>query len=90
MPYYVYILKCADKTLYAGSTNNLPNRIKKHNQGKGSKYTRARLPVKLVYYDKYNTLKLARQREYQIKGWRKEKKLNLIRYGHPTSKINNY
>ena len=51
MEHYAYILKCADDTYYCGYTNDLENRIKKHNQGKGAKYTRGRLPVVLVYYE---------------------------------------
>ena len=51
---YVYILECADKTLYTGWTVDLDNRLKVHNAGKASKYTRGRLPVKLVYYEAHN------------------------------------
>lgn len=51
---YVYILKCSDNTLYTGWTNNLEKRIRTHSKGKGAKYTRARLPIKLVYFEKYN------------------------------------
>ncbi|NSJ92965.1 GIY-YIG nuclease family protein, partial [Coprococcus sp. MSK.21.13] len=47
---YVYILQCNDNTLYTGWTNNLEKRIDTHSKGKASKYTRARLPIKLVYY----------------------------------------
>ncbi len=82
--YYTYILQCADKSLYTGSTNNLVQRVKRHNQSLGSRYTQARLPVKLVYYESYGTLAKARKREAQLKRWRKEKKIKLITYGHPT------
>ncbi|MFC1599112.1 GIY-YIG nuclease family protein [Patescibacteria group bacterium] len=78
-PYYVYILECADGSFYTGITNNINNRIKRHNSGKGSKYTRARLPVKLLYKEKYNSYKLAFRREIEIKGWRREKKEKLIK-----------
>ena len=78
--YFVYILECADKTLYVGATNDLEKRLLEHNQSKqGAHYTKIRRPVKLVYSQKLKTLKEARQREKEIKGWRREKKLNLIK-----------
>jgi len=88
MVYYLYIIRCADKKLYTGTTNNLTLRIKKHNEGLGPKFTQVRKPVKLVYYEKFDNLKSARRRERQIKGWRREKKENLIKYEHPLHKIN--
>ena len=51
---YVYILSCSDNTLYTGWTNDLERRINVHSSGKGAKYTRGRLPVKLVYFEKFN------------------------------------
>lgn len=50
---YVYILRCADGSLYTGWTNDLEKRVKTHNAGKGAKYTKTRLPVELVYYEEY-------------------------------------
>ena len=50
---YVYILRCADESLYTGWTNDLEKRVKTHNAGKGAKYTKTRLPVELVYYEEY-------------------------------------
>lgn len=50
---YMYVLECADGTLYTGYTTDLENRLKKHNAGKGAKYTRARLPVKLLYSEAF-------------------------------------
>ena len=50
---YVYILKCSDNTLYTGWTTSLEKRIKAHNSGKGAKYTRARLPVEIVYFEEF-------------------------------------
>ena len=50
---YVYILRCADGSLYTGWTNDLKKRVKTHNAGKGAKYTKTRLPVELVYYEEY-------------------------------------
>ena len=80
MSYSVYILKCADKSFYVGCTNNLEKRIKQHNESKwGAHYTKIRRPVILLYSEKFATLKEARRRESEIKGWRREKKLNLIK-----------
>ncbi|MDO4534481.1 MAG: GIY-YIG nuclease family protein [Clostridium perfringens] len=76
---YTYILECSDGTLYTGWTNNLENRIKCHNSGKGAKYTRARLPVKLVYFEEFSDKREAQSREYFIKSLTRDKKLKLIR-----------
>mgnify|MGYP001233682294 FL=1 len=75
---YVYILECADKTLYTGWTVNLDNRIKTHNAGKASKYTRARLPVKLVYVETFDNKIEAQKREWKIKQLSRKEKLKLI------------
>ena len=76
---YVYILSCSDNTLYTGWTNDLERRINVHSSGKGAKYTRGRLPVKLVYFEKFNVKKLALKREYAIKRLSREEKLKLIK-----------
>ena len=77
--YYVYILKCADGSLYAGSTNNLEKRLKQHNEAKsGAHYTKIRRPVELVYKEECATYSLARTRESEIKRLSREKKLGLI------------
>lgn len=78
---YVYILECADKTLYTGWTNNLTKRIGTHSKGKGAKYTRARLPVKLVYFEEYEDKISAQKREYAIKRLTKKDKIKLISHG---------
>lgn len=77
--YYVYILKCRDKTLYTGSTNDLENRLKAHNAGKGAKYTRGRGPVEIVYQETCPDKSAALKREAKIKRYSREKKLDLIR-----------
>ncbi|HLC38923.1 MAG TPA: GIY-YIG nuclease family protein [Patescibacteria group bacterium] len=77
--WFLYILRCSDNSLYTGITNNLQKRIKKHNQGYGSKYLLGKRPVKLIYSEKYKDQFLARKREVQIKKWRKEKKELLIK-----------
>ena len=77
--FFIYVLKCADKSFYVGCTNNLEKRLKQHNDSKwGAHYTKIRRPVSLKYCESYKTLKEARQREAEIKSWRKEKKLALI------------
>ena len=53
--HYAYMLRCADDTIYSGYTTDLPRRIAAHNRGVGAKYTRSRLPVKLVYYESFAT-----------------------------------
>ena len=75
---YVYILKCADGSLYTGWTNDLKQRLKTHNQGRGAKYTRARLPVELVYFETLETRGDALSREAQIKKLSRKAKLQLI------------
>lgn len=75
---FVYILKCNDLTLYTGWTTDLDNRISTHNRGKGAKYTRARLPVQLVYYETFDDKSNAMKREYEIKHLSKKEKEVLI------------
>jgi predicted GIY-YIG superfamily endonuclease len=88
MPHYTYIVRCADHTLYTGYTNNLDRRIKRHNAKRGAKYTAGRLPVKLVYFEKFATLNAARKREVAIQSWRKKMKENLIKNGRRIKKTN--
>ena len=79
MPYFVYIIACADKSLYVGCTNNPEKRVKQHNKSKcGAHYTKIRRPVTLVHKETFTTLVEARRREKEIKGWRREKKLALV------------
>ena len=71
---YTYIVECGDGSLYTGWTNNLEKRIQAHNAGKGAKYTKARRPVELAYYEEFETKEQAMKREYAIKQLgRKEK-----------------
>jgi len=76
--YNVYILKCKDGTLYTGWTTNIEARIEKHNQGKGAKYTRSRLPVVLIYFEVFETKTEAMQREACIKKMTRVEKFKLI------------
>ena len=75
----VYLLECSDGTIYTGITNNLKKRIDKHNSGKGAKYTRARLPVKLLAYDDYVDRSEASKVEYLVKKLSRAKKIELIK-----------
>ena len=75
---YVYILRCSDETLYTGWTTSLERRLKAHNSGKGAKYTKARLPVEIVYYEEFEDKKEAMKREYAIKQLSRGEKLKLI------------
>lgn len=76
----MYILKCADGTLYTGSTNDITKRLIAHNTGKrGAKYTRARRPVRLVHSESYKTKPKALARERAIKKLTRTEKLQLIR-----------
>ena len=67
MRHYAYIVECADGTFYCGYTTDLENRIKTHNAGKGAKYTRARLPVILVYFEEFDSKEKAMSREWHLK-----------------------
>ena len=76
----VYILECADKTLYVGCTNNLKKRLQEHNESKrGAHYTKIRRPVILKHSEKFRTLAKARAREAEIKQWTRKKKLAFLR-----------
>lgn len=76
---YTYMLRCRDNSLYTGWTNNIEKRLEDHNSGKGAKYTKARRPVELVYYESYETKEEAMRREWQIKQLKKSEKEELIK-----------
>ncbi len=75
---YTYIVKCSDGTYYTGWTNNLEKRIACHNAGKGAKYTKARLPVELAYYEAFESKQEAMKREWEIKQMTRREKMGLI------------
>ena len=75
---YVYILKCSDGTYYTGSTRCLQERIRQHQAGEAANYTRKRGPVELVYYEVFDRIDDAFDREKQIQGWKREKKEALV------------
>jgi len=77
--YYVYMLRCADGTLYAGTTNDLAKRMRAHNSAKsGARYTKGRRPVTLVYSEECTSRSAALIREYAIKKFTRSQKLALI------------
>jgi putative endonuclease len=77
--HHVYILECADESLYIGCTNDLKKRLHQHNNSKsGAHYTKIRRPVKLVYSEQYSTLSEARAREAEIKRWPRKEKMKLL------------
>jgi len=78
MKYYVYILLTSDNTYYTGYTNDVEKRINVHNNGNGAKYTKCRLPVKLIYKEEFDSKSDAMKREYQIKQLTRKQKENLI------------
>lgn len=74
----IYLLECSDGTYYCGITNDLPRRLKQHLDGKASKYTRTRLPVKCIAYIKAKDRSEASKIEYQVKQQPREKKLQFL------------
>ncbi len=80
MPYFTYILRCADDTLYTGITTDTTRRIVEHNTDdkKWAKYTRVRRPVVLAYSETFDNRSEATKREYQIKQLSREEKIKLI------------
>lgn len=78
---YIYIVKCADQTLYTGWTTCIERRLAEHNSGKGAKYTKSRRPVELVYYESFETKQQAMSREANIKRLTRKGKEALIRQG---------
>ena len=76
--YFAYIMRCADGTLYTGYTDDIAQREAVHNSGRGAKYTRSRLPVKMVYHESFATRSEAMKRECAIKRLSREQKLKLI------------
>lgn len=76
--YYFYLARCNDGSLYSGYTNNIKDREKAHNEGKGAKYTKAHLPVKIVYFEKFRIKTKALKREVEVKKFTKQMKEELI------------
>ena len=76
---YVYVLECADGTLYTGYTTDVERRVAEHNAGEGAKYTRGRTPVRPVYIEEHDTRSAAMSREHEIKSLSRREKQRLIR-----------
>ena len=76
--YYAYLLQCDDNTIYAGYTHDLSQRIEAPNNGIGAKYTRSRLPVKLMYYEGFTSKSEALKREATLKRLSRKQKIKLI------------
>lgn len=76
--YYVYILECNDGTLYTGYTTDVERRVREHNEGTASKYTRSRLPVRCIHIEEYQDKSEALKRELQIKKLSRPQKLDII------------
>ncbi|MGT2833559.1 GIY-YIG nuclease family protein [Streptococcus halotolerans] len=76
---FMYVLECADKTLYTGYTTDVKRRLKTHNAGKGAKYTRARLPVKLLYQEGFSSKQEAQSAEAYFKQKTRQQKLEYIK-----------
>lgn len=79
--WFVYIVECADNSLYTGITTNLERRLLEHNDKNksGAKYTRAKQPVRLVYHEQVDSRSAATKREMQIKRLKRSQKLNLVK-----------
>ena len=75
---YVYILKCANDSYYTGSTTDLERRLWQHQNGEGANFTKAHLPVELVYVEEFSRIEDAFYREKQIQGWSRKKKEALM------------
>jgi len=80
-PYFVYILRCADGTFYVGSTPDVAERARKHNSGRGAKYTSGRRPVRVVYSEAHESRSAAQKREAAIKKWTRAAKAALVAAG---------
>ena len=77
--HYAYMLRCNDNSIYSGYTTDLEKRLETHNSGMGAKYTRARLPVKLVYFEEFEDKKEAMKREWQFKQYTHIEKEKIIK-----------
>jgi putative endonuclease len=80
-PYFFYLARCSDKSLYSGTTVNLKARERRHNAGRGARYTASRRPIEIVYHEEFETLLDARRREAEVKRWQKARKEKLVTQG---------
>jgi predicted GIY-YIG superfamily endonuclease len=77
--WFLYLVRCADGSLYTGITNNVTRRCQQHNAGTASRYTRSRLPVELIYQESHVSRSVALKRELAVKAMSREEKESLIR-----------
>ena len=77
--WFCYMVRCKDGSLYVGVATEVGKRVKEHNWGVGAKFTSTGRPVELIWWQGFPNQKAARGRESELKGWRREKKLNLAR-----------
>jgi len=91
---FMYILECSNGNFYTGSTKYLEKRIQQHQAGEGANYTRKHLPVKLLYYEKFDRIDEAFYREKQVQNWNRKKKIALmqgrINLLHPLAECMNF
>lgn len=76
--YFVYLLECADRSIYTGITTDIARRLEEHTEGVASKYTRSRGVVKMLYTEEYEDRSAASKREIEIKKWPRHKKIELV------------
>lgn len=82
--HFFYVLECKDRSYYAGYTNDLKKRVAVHNEGKGAKYTRGKLPVRCIYFETFETKREAMQAEYRFKQLaRKQKEVYIAKGSEP-------
>ena len=79
MAYFVYLLKCKDGSIYTGITTDVARRLKEHQNGNGGHYTASRGAFKIIHTEEHPTRSAALKREAEIKSWRREKKMTLVR-----------
>jgi putative endonuclease len=80
IPYFIYLLECADKSIYTGITTDVARRLAEHKKNIGSRYTRAHGAKKILYTEKFSTRSAALRREAEIKRWPRKRKLGLISF----------
>jgi putative endonuclease len=79
--HYIYILECGDGSYYTGYTNDLTQRLRKHEEGKGAKYTRGRGPLRLVFQESFSTKQEAMRMEFAVKKLNRSEKERIIKEG---------
>jgi putative endonuclease len=77
-PWFCYMLRCNDGSLYVGMTNDVAIRVDKHNRGLGPEFTKKRRPVELIWSQEFEDRFAARDKEVELKGWSRKKKLSLV------------